>query len=235
MHKIELVVFDMAGTVVDEDNVVYKTLQKVINAKGYDLTLDFVLEHGAGKEKHQAIKDILRIHEGRDRPELAKEAFKDFKVLLENAYKELDVGTYEGVTDLLDALGALNIKVALNTGYDGKTAQLLLDKMNWAVGIHYDVLVTADDVKRGRPNPDMIFEAMDILHIKNPSKVLKAGDSIIDIKEGKNAKCGMTIGVTTGAHTREQLLTANPTHILDSLADLEEILRANRGESGLSS
>jgi beta-phosphoglucomutase-like phosphatase (HAD superfamily) len=59
MHNIELLVFDMAGTVVNEDNVVYKTLQKAINKYGYELDLNFVLEHGAGKEKHQAIKDIL--------------------------------------------------------------------------------------------------------------------------------------------------------------------------------
>ncbi len=214
----------MAGTVVNEDNVVYKTLQKAINKKGYLLTLDFVLEHGAGKEKHQAIKDILRMEEGYDQDEIAKEIFKNFKKMLGNAYQDLSVTTYEGVEDLIDTLKKLNIKVALNTGYDKNTAQLLLDKMNWAMGIHYDILITADDVKRGRPNPDMIFEAMDILQINDPSKVLKAGDSIIDIQEGKNARCGMTIGVTTGAHTREQLNSAKPTYVLDSLIELEEIL-----------
>ncbi|MEM9143936.1 MAG: phosphonatase-like hydrolase [Bacteroidota bacterium] len=224
MHKIALAVFDMAGTVVNEDNVVYKTLQKAINARGYELSLNYVLEHGAGKEKHQAIKDILKIRDGRDRLDLSKEIFKDFKGLLQEAYANLTVTSYDGVEDLLDTLGTLNIKVALNTGYSTEIAQLLLDKMNWSMGIHYDVLVTADDVKRGRPNPDMIFEAMDILNIQNPAKVLKAGDSIIDIKEGKNAKCGMTIGVTTGAHTREQLLSADPTYVLDSLVDLEDIL-----------
>lgn len=227
MHKIELAIFDMAGTVVNEDNVVYKTLQKAINKKGYLLTLDFVLEHGAGKEKHQAIKDILRMEEGYDQDEVAKEIFKNFKIMLGKAYEDLSVTTYEGVEDLLDTLKKLNIKVALNTGYDKNTAQLLLDKMNWAMGIHYDVLITADDVKRGRPNPDMIFEAMDILQINNPSKVLKAGDSIIDIQEGKNARCGMTIGVTTGAHTREQLSSAKPTYVLDSLVELEEILTSD--------
>ena len=227
MHKIELAVLDMAGTVIDEENVVYKTLQKAINQKGYLLTLDFVLEHGAGKEKHQAIKDILRMEEGFDQEDAAKEIFKDFKTMLEKAYQELVVVPCNGVDELMDALRTLNIKVALNTGYDRNTAQLLLDKINWSLGIHYDILVTAEDVKRGRPNPDMIFEAMDILQIQNPSKVLKAGDSIIDILEGKNAKCGITVGVTTGAHSKEQLSTADPTYILDSLADLEDILRAN--------
>ncbi|MBC7424794.1 MAG: HAD family hydrolase, partial [Ferruginibacter sp.] len=56
---IKMVVFDMAGTTVNEDNVVYKTLRKAINEAGFNFTLGQVLEQGAGKEKLQAIKSIL--------------------------------------------------------------------------------------------------------------------------------------------------------------------------------
>ena len=60
---IKMVVFDMAGTTVDEDNVVYKTLQRAIADHGYPFTFDEVLAEGAGKEKLQAIKSILSIHQ----------------------------------------------------------------------------------------------------------------------------------------------------------------------------
>ncbi|MEH6679829.1 MAG: phosphonatase-like hydrolase [Sediminicola sp.] len=221
---IELAVFDMAGTTVDEKNVVYKTLQKAINEKGYGLSLDFVLEHGAGKEKHQAIKDILERHTGKSDPELAGTIFTEFQGMLKQAYAELSVGTYVGVEDLMDALRMGGVKIALNTGYDTKTAQLLLDRMKWTIGLQYDALITADDVEKGRPAPDMILKAMEILQINDPSKVLKVGDSIIDIEEGKNLPCGMTVGVTTGAHTRKQLASAGPTFVLDSLWSLRDIL-----------
>ncbi len=222
MHKIQLVVLDMAGTVVNEDNVVYKTLQKAINQKGFDLTLDFVLEHGAGKEKHQAIRDILAQADayGID----SEPIFENFKVLLDEAYDSLTVTSFEGVESLLKELRSKNIKIALNTGYATPIAEHLLEKMQWVKGDHYDVLVTADDVLFGRPNPDMIFEAMELLNVFEPDKVLKAGDSIIDIEEGKNAYCGITVGVTTGAHTRTQLESAKPTYVLDSLQELIEKL-----------
>jgi beta-phosphoglucomutase-like phosphatase (HAD superfamily) len=58
---IKLVVFDMAGTTVDEQNVVYKTVHAVINDAGYEFSLDQVLEHGAGKEKKTAINDVLAL------------------------------------------------------------------------------------------------------------------------------------------------------------------------------
>ena len=222
MHNIQLVVFDMAGTVVNEGNVVYKTLQKAINEKGFDLTLDFVLEHGAGKEKHQAIKDILAQI---DTAVIDSEPiFENFKGLLDDAYDTLKVTSFAGVESLLQELRSKNIKIALNTGYATPIAERLLQKMAWVKGQHYDALVTADDVMLGRPNPDMIFEAMELLNVFEPENVLKAGDSIIDIEEGKNAHCGVTVGVTTGAHTREQLESAKPTYVLDSLSELLEKL-----------
>ncbi len=219
-----MVVFDMAGTVVNENNVVYKTLLKSINNHGYLVDLDFVLEHGAGKEKEQAIKDIILAHEGVGNEELATYIFNEFKDYLAKAYEELYVESYKGVDKLLKKIRIAEIKIALNTGYNKETAQFLLNKMNWKKGVEYDLLITADDVKRGRPNPDMIFEAMNVLHINDASRVLKAGDSIIDIQEGKNAHCGITVGVTTGAHTKEQLKSAEPTYVMNSLVELEEVL-----------
>jgi phosphonatase-like hydrolase len=224
MYTIKLAVFDMAGTVVNEDNVVYKTLMKAINKNGYNISLEFVLEHGAGKEKHQAIKDILKAESYSVDAELAKTIFKEFKMLLGEAYENLEVTSYKGVEDMLYVLKANGIKIALNTGYDTHTAQLLLDKMHWNIGMQYDVLITADDVNLGRPNPDMILEAMSKLQVYDAELVLKVGDSIIDIEEGKNAKCGITIGVTTGAHTYEQLSSAEPTYVLNSLSNLSHLL-----------
>lgn len=214
----------MAGTVVNENNVVYKTLQEAINSFGYNVSLGFVLEHGAGKEKFQAIKDILKADGKTVDVAMPKTIFETFKELLESAYYNLDVTSYRGVVEMLQFLKEKGIKIALNTGYDRNTAQLLLNKMNWQLGREYDALVTADDVVLGRPNPDMIFEAMNILDIEDPKFVLKAGDSIIDILEGKNAKCGITVGVTTGAHTYEQLASAEPTFVLDSLTSLKDLL-----------
>jgi phosphonatase-like hydrolase len=180
------------------------------------------LEHGAGKEKLTAITDILNLQQRNDIDPQA--VFTDFKSLLETAYQALEVTTYTSMETLLVTLRLKDIKIALNTGYDTKTATLLLDKMEWQAGNTYDVLVTADDVERGRPQPDMILKAMELCGVSDPSQVLKAGDSAIDIEEGKNANCGITIGVTTGAQTREQLELAQPTAVLDSLAELKNYL-----------
>ncbi|MEX0360117.1 MAG: phosphonatase-like hydrolase [Allomuricauda sp.] len=223
MKDIKLAVFDMAGTTVNEDNVVYKTVRQALVNAGVAVDLDTVLEFGAGKEKLQAIKDVL-VHVGAIERVDALAIFENFKRMLKQAYFDLKVSPYEGVEELFGTLKANGIKVVLNTGYDQQTAQALLDKLNWKVGDKIDALITADDVVNGRPSSEMIDKAMEMFQITNSKQVLKAGDSIIDIEEGQNANCGITVGVLTGAHTRLQLETINPTLILDSLPELEQIL-----------
>ncbi|WP_437399122.1 phosphonatase-like hydrolase [Flagellimonas lutimaris] len=222
MKKIELAVFDMAGTTVNEDNVVYKTVKAALGKHNVEVSLDTVLEFGAGKEKFKAIADILK--ETKNENVDPNAVFQEFKEMLEEAYANLNVTTYDGVEELFQVLKSKNVKVVLNTGYDHKTAQSLLNKLGWVPGEQIDALITADDVVKGRPSSEMIDKAMAMFKISESENVLKAGDSVIDIEEGKNANCGWTVGVLTGAQTREQLATADPTLILDSLADLAKVL-----------
>jgi len=222
--KIKMVVFDMAGTTVDEDNVVYKTLQEAITKHSFSVTLDEVLSHGAGKEKLQAIIDILDQTKHSASPEIVKEIYNYFIDRLRINYKTLEIKALPNVERVFKELMQRNIKVVLNTGYNRETAESLVEKLGWKLSVDYDLLVTASDVKQNRPQPDMILFAMTELNINDPSSVLKIGDSAIDILEGKNAGCSLNIGVTTGAQTKEQLLEANPDFIIDDIYSIIEII-----------
>ncbi|WP_062053028.1 HAD family hydrolase [Aquimarina longa] len=223
--KIDLAVFDMAGTTVNENNIVYKTVQQSINDQGYTVSLEEVLEHGAGKEKYQAILDILKNTTScEDIEDTAKRAFSNFKPILKNIYKQSDVRAFDKVEELFGILRNNNVKIVLNTGYDSKTANQLIKKLNWKKGVDYDALLTADDVTNGRPHKEMICKAMQMFTITDPSRVLKVGDSAIDIEEGKNADCGITVGVLTGAQNKEQLQKAKPDFIINELLELRKII-----------
>ena len=217
---IKMVVFDMAGTTVDEDNVVYKTLQKVINGEGYNFSLSQVLTEGAGKEKLQAIKDILQLDAKQQEDGLPEKLYKIFIETLAVAYNAMDIKPQEGAVEVFKELRQKNIHVVLNTGYNESTARSLLNKLNWKEGNQIDALITATDVQNNRPQPDMIQLAMAKYFITDADEVAKVGDSIIDIEEGQNAGCGLSIGITTGAHTAEQLITANPDFVIHHLVDL---------------
>lgn len=219
---IEMIVFDMAGTTVDEGNVVYKTLMHSVNAAGCSYRLPEVLAAAAGKEKRDAIASLMAVQLGQAVSEKQVDAvFADFKQALGRAYANLQVQPIPGATAFLQGLRKNGVKVVLNTGYNQATAQSLLDKMGWQAGREYDLLVTADQVRNARPAPDMIALAQQKLGVPDASKVVKVGDSAIDIEEGKNAGCGHTVGVTTGAQTAAQIGKAQPDFIIDSLSEIE--------------
>lgn len=217
---IKMVVFDMAGTTVDENNVVYKTLQKVINEAGYNFSLAQVLAEGAGKEKLQAIKDIIVMQNIGPDDAIANKIYGFFVDELATAYDSFELKPQPGAEEIFQSLRDRNILAVLNTGYNEKTAVNILEKLRWETGKQIDGLITASDVQNNRPNPDMILLAMQRFGIENANEVVKVGDSIIDIEEGKNAGCGLSIGITTGAHTYEQLVSANPEYIIHHLQEL---------------
>jgi len=220
---IKLVVFDMAGTTIDEQNVVYQTVHRALLRGGHAVTLQEVLLHAAGKEKLQAIRDVLahlNVLEERE----ADKIFLDFTQLLDAAYAVLTPQPMSGAVETFDALRHRGIKIALNTGYNRRIAGDLLARLGWVAGREYDYLVMADDVERGRPFPDMIVCAMALAGVTDPGEVAKIGDSSVDIEEGKQAGCRISAGVTTGAQTAEQMLTAGPTHIFESLPEILDLL-----------
>lgn len=227
---IRMVVFDMAGTTIDEDNVVYKTLHQSILEVNIDVTLENVLLHGAGKEKKEAIKDIL-LANGITSTEIIHNTFNNFSERLADAYSILPLKEQMGALALFTALRQMDVKVVLNTGYNKQTAELILKKLGWQVGTQIDWLVTASDVPNSRPFPDMILLAMQHFGIINAKEVVKVGDSIIDIEEGKNAGCGLSIGITTGAHNVAQLQSAKPDYIINDLMALWPLIQAENSQS----
>ena len=58
-----------------------------------------------------------------------------------------------------------------------------------------DVLVCADEVPAGRPEPWMMFRALEAMRIYPPELVVKVGDTLADVDEGRNAG-SWTVGVS---------------------------------------
>jgi len=222
--QIQCVVFDMAGTTVNEDNLVYKTLQAAINHYNVPVDLNHVLLYGAGKEKFQAIKDIISNSPYELDEKVQLEVFNYFLAQLDMAYANFKVTPMPGAEQVFSALKEKGVKVVLNTGYNRATAESLLAQLGWKEGAQIDLLVTASDVPHNRPMPDMIFYAKEKLSIADTKLMVKIGDSGIDIEEGKNAGCLFNIGITTGAQTEVQLMEAKPDYIVHSLSEMLEIL-----------
>ncbi len=220
-----MVVFDMAGTTIDEQKTVYKCVREALIEYGFEYDLEDVLNRIGGMNKREGIALLMKQVEPSVTEEAIDVVFQVFKTNVEKAYSEGNgLKEMDGATELFGLLKSRDIKVVLDTGYFRTTANLLIDKMGWERDGLIDFSVTSDEVRAGRPEPYMIQKAMDVFQIQSPSEVAKVGDTRSDIEEGINAGCQLIVGISSDQYSKEDLLEMGATHAIDSLNELKETL-----------
>jgi phosphonatase-like hydrolase len=221
---IELVVFDMAGTTVEDGDAVKKSFRASLSGAGIEVDPELV-KAVMGLAKPEAVR-ILLASTGRQFNDAEAGAIHDDFVRRMRDHYTLDPSVREipGAAAAFAALRREGIKVALNTGFSRSISQTVLARLGWHAPAIIDADVASDEVPRGRPYPDMIRLLMARLGITDPGRVAKVGDTKADLEEGTNAGCSMVIGVTSGTFSREQLLAYPHTHILDSVAGVPRLV-----------
>ena len=222
---IELVVFDMAGTTVNDQDSVSRCVQASLAVFGVTVGVDDV-NRVMGIAKPEAIRVL--VSESARREELIdriREIHDDFVDRSIRFYAtDSSVREVAGSEATFRALKRAGIKVALDTGFSRAITRTILDRLGWSQSPYIDGVISSDEVPRGRPFPDMIHSLIHRLGIENPASVVKVGDTPADLHEGHNARCGVIVGVTEGTHTREQLQAHPHTHLIGSVRDLPGLL-----------
>jgi phosphonatase-like hydrolase len=214
---IELVALDIAGTTVDEGGAVYRVLAAVVAEHGTPAS-EADIRRWMGADKRAALA-ALTGDAG------ATEALHArFVERLAAAYAAAAPRPVPGVPRALTALRAAGVKVALTTGFDRQVTDPLLAALGWRVGDQLDAVVCAPEVAAGRPEPHMIHRAMELTGVTDPARVLAAGDTVLDVRAGRAARAGMVVAVLSGAQTRAELEPEHPTHVVDDLGVLPDLV-----------
>jgi len=221
LQDIDLMVCDMAGTTVEEGGQVYETLQEVMVADGLVVSNEAMHPwHGAKKEAVIAhfAHETTPAHELNARINRIGDAFLE---TVKTKYFDADSKVTFIRPDLphyLTELRNRGIKVALDTGYPPEIQKALIDALGFEPLI--DGYISAYQVKEGRPYPYMIHQLMEQLGVESTRAVCKVGDSVRDIEEGRNAGCGLVVGVLSGADDADSMLAAGADIIANCLTDL---------------
>jgi phosphonatase-like hydrolase len=225
MPKVQLVVLDLAGTTVHDDDSVNRCIRDALAAVG--LAVDPAEVNAVmGLPKPEALAILVQRHAGNaaltDRIDTIH---RDF-VARSMAFYRNDPSVQEvrGTTLVFEVLKRAGIRIALNTGFSRPITRVILDRLGWSASSLIDATICSDEVPRGRPHPDMIRALMSRLNIADPRRVAKVGDTPADLEEGHNAGCGLIVGVTRGTHTREQLAPFPHTHFVETVADVPGLL-----------
>jgi phosphonatase-like hydrolase len=218
---VELVVFDMAGTTVRDGNAVRSCFSAALATAGMSAAPE-AINAVMGLPKPQAVRMLA----GPTVPQVTVDAIHtDFVARMQRYYQtDPAVSEEKGASATFARIRGAGVKVALNTGFSRPIVEILLARLGWREGAAIDASVTSDEVPRGRPHPDMILHLMQKLGVADARSVAKIGDTPSDLQEGTAARCGRVIGITTGAHTRQQLTAVPHTHLIDGLAELAGVL-----------
>jgi phosphonatase-like hydrolase len=226
--KIELALFDLAGTTVKDNKDVHRVLQTALDHHGVSISLEDA-NAVMGIPKPVAIRALLEKRYTGNGPiteEWIDEIHHLFVREMIRFYEEdAGVGEKEGVSDTFRALRAAGVKVVVDTGFDRPITAPLLRRLGWLENGLLDASVTSDEVPRGRPYPDMVFKAMALTGIANVHSVAKIGDTASDLEEGNAAGCGLVIGITTGAFTREELSQSKHSFLIERIPDVFDLIR----------
>lgn len=207
MNKMEAVIFDWAGTIVDYGCFApVQVFTEVFRNAGVEPTMEEVREP-MGMLKWAHIRTMLEMPRikaawkekyGRDPEDAdANKMYESYEPALLNILDQYsDPKPY--VLEVVKELRNRGIKIGSTTGYTDVMMKIVVSKAA-ELGYTPDCWYSPDSTgNMGRPYPYMIFKNMEQLKVTSVDKVIKVGDTISDIKEGKNAGV-FAIGVLEGS------------------------------------
>lgn len=146
-------IFDMDGTIVDNMAFHTKSWITFFARRGRDIDADEFFRTTAGRQG----KEIIRSYMGED---LEDEAVATLNHEKEAVYRELYAPhrkAVEGFEDLVADARSQGISLAVGTAAPPANVEFTLDGLD--LRRHFDTVVGATDVARGKPHPDVFIEA----------------------------------------------------------------------------
>jgi phosphonatase-like hydrolase len=227
MSRVRLVVFDIGGTIIEDNGEVISAFGAALEMNGLPAS-DTELRELKGSSKRDVIKAFVERRWGKEatgNEERIHKAYGDFRAELENKFSNGGVKPILGAASTFTWLKKRNIACATTTGFYRSVTNNILSSAGWQDT--FAANICSDDVKDGRPAPYMIFRAMEATRVGDVRQVLNVGDTPLDLQAGHRAGALGVIGVLSGVHKRDRLQHESPSHLIASVADLPALIEAH--------
>lgn len=219
-----MVVFDIAGTTVKDENHVAASFIHAFESSGFTVTTADA-NPLMGYHKPLAIRIMLEQLGAAVTDELVDKIHRAFEEEMIDFYAgSPSVQPMDDTEEVFMQLKEKGVRVVLNTGFSRIIADTIVGRFQWMERGLVDDYIGSNEVERGRPYTDMINILMTRGGIEEAGTVVKVGDTPVDIEEGRNAGCGSVIAVTTGATTESVLIGYEPDHIVHNLSAILPIV-----------
>lgn len=212
MPKLQAVVFDVDGTLINTPETIFAAYDHVAKA------------HGLRPSSREEIMN----HMGKSLREIYTGLYPDENVnsLIETNNKFVaahmhEAETYAGMLTVLEALRLKGIKLAVITGGSRKVEEVL---KHHEIHDFFDSIVHSERITKQKPDPEGLQLALAECGNVPADAAVVVGDMRFDILVGKNGGALAAVGLTHGFGTRAELEEAGADFIIDSFAGLPKIL-----------
>jgi phosphoglycolate phosphatase len=228
---ITLVCCGVLGTLVADDGLIERSFAEAIATQGVVSGTSAYARRMAQvhRLRGEGPGDVLRalFPDNEARAQAAQLAFDR---ALFDAIRRADIRPIPGVRQVLDTLAASGCKIAVVTALPRRILKLVLDAAGWQH--RFEVALSADDVGRGLPAPDLPLTALLRAGADDVREVAVVHGTGAGMASGRRAGASLVAGVLTGPHSAARLRQAGATHVLHSIAELPGILATYSQEPG---
>ena len=218
MPMVKLVIFDLDGTLLNSlDDLAVSTnyaLQKHRYPTHELLEYRRFVGNGINKLLERALPEEARTKENVLK---IREDFMAYYAVHKADY----TAPYPGIAELLEALRKKNILLAVASNKYHSATQALIphyfgeNTFGFVYGQREGIPV--------KPDPTIVFDILKEAGVK-PEEVLYVGDSGVDMQTASNSGI-VSIGVTWGFRSAEELKENGAIHIVDRPSDILKLLR----------
>ena len=189
MKRIEAVLFDLDGVLIDSSEVWFPLLNQVAKDLDYPEITFEQFRAGWGQGVAADVRDFYPGSTVADIAEEYAKRFGDFKAQLRIT---------EEAAPVFERLQREGLGVAVVTNTPGTLARSIVQ----VAGLSPHHVIGADDVPRAKPHPDMLLEACRRLQVE-PNTALMVGDTSYDRRAARAAEVDFAIYVGYEDHSIE--------------------------------
>ncbi|MFH1784022.1 MAG: HAD-IA family hydrolase [bacterium] len=214
MKKVDLIIFDLDGTLVDSRQDIANAVNFTLRELGFPQKTVSEITSYVGN----GVKELIERSLGDESEGLSEKAlflFEGYYAEHSSDYSEL----YPGVREMLEFFKAKRKIIVTNRNYEFAVLTL---KLKGIYG-YFEKIIGGDNVACMKPSGCPLDESM-LSANASKDRTIMVGDMTVDVQAGKNAGV-LTCGVTYGLGKREDLIQAKPDYIIDDISKLRDIIQ----------
>lgn len=216
---LRAIIFDFDGVLVDSEKLHLQAFNSVLSRFKIEISTQEYYDRFLGLSD----RELLEVINNREKNlALTHNQFKQLLLAKAEAFKNLTLAQAEviaGVPEFLKMLADNKIPLAICSGALLPEIEMLLKGAN--LRQYFDVIVSAEQVKKGKPDPEGFILALKLLNEKSSSQVEPQNCIVIeDSRWGLEAAkyAGMHTVAITNSYPAEQLNPADK--IVSNLSEL---------------